>query len=138
VSRNGKTEADRTAGSGAGNGTVDAESWNAVLHRLQESGTGSVQRLAQKAIRGAMRAEQDILTLAFLPSDKFVMQMLEKGANRQTLEQAVREIYGGRWAVRCVTISETPPAGDADTQSRNYLDEIAAEFSGGRLDPSGG
>jgi hypothetical protein len=63
--------------------------------------------------------------------------MLDKGANRQALEQAVREIYGGRWAVRCVTISETHSAGDAENQARSYLDEIAAEFSGGRLGPSG-
>ncbi len=117
--------------------TPDGGSWIAVLRRLQQNSKASVYQFAQRAIRGAVTAEQEVLSVAFLPADKLAMQMLEKAANRQALEQAVREVYGGRWTVRCVTISETHSAGDAENQARNYLDEIAAEFTGGRIGPSG-
>jgi hypothetical protein len=115
----------------------DGASWVEVLRWLQRNGTASVHQCAQKAVRGAVTAEQEVLTVPFLPTDKFAVQMLDRGANRQAIEQAVREIYGGRWVVRCVTISETRSAGDADNQARNYLDEIAAEFTGGRIGPAG-
>jgi hypothetical protein len=113
-------------------GVPDGATWGDVLRWLQQNSKASVHQFAQKALRSAVTAEQEVLTVAFLPTDKFAMQMIEKGANRQALEQAVREIYGGRWAVRCVTINETPPTGNTENQARNYLDEIAAEFTGGR------
>ncbi len=113
-------------------GAPDGATWSEVLRWLQQNSKTSTHQLGQKAIRSAVTAEQEVLTVAFLPADKFAMQMIDKGANRQALEQAVREIYGGRWAVRCVTINETPPPGNTDNQARNYLDEIAAEVTGGR------
>ncbi|MGH2346118.1 MAG: DNA polymerase III subunit gamma/tau, partial [Chloroflexota bacterium] len=135
ASVNGHDGAVPERAAGHGEGDPGADPWPEVLRRLQESGTPSVQRLVQKAVRGAITAEQEVLTLGFLPSDKFVLHMLETPANRQALEHAVHEIYGGRWIVRCVTISEPPAGGEAEDQARDYLEDIAAEFSGGRFGP---
>jgi len=122
----------------SGSGTVGPDSrWTELLRWLQERGTASVHQLAQKSVRGALIAEQEVLTLSFKPSDTFSLRILEQARNRQVLEQAVREVYGGRWTVRCVTISDAPTAQVGNDREEQYLEEIATAFGGEQFGPRG-
>ena len=122
---------------GVGGTTGPDSRWMELLRWLQEHGKASVHQLAQKSVRSALTTEQEVLTLAFRPADKFVHQTLERAGNKQVLEEAVREVYGGRWAVRCVTISDAPAADQGQDRAEHYLEEIAAEFGGSQFGPRG-
>ncbi|HVC82675.1 MAG TPA: DNA polymerase III subunit gamma/tau [Chloroflexota bacterium] len=119
-------------------GTVGPDNrWTELLRWLQEHGTASVHQLAQKSVRSALIAEQEVVTLSFKPADSFSLRILEQVRNRQVLEQAVREVYGGRWTVRCVTISNAPTAQVGDDREEQYLEEIATAFGGEQFGPRG-
>jgi DNA polymerase-3 subunit gamma/tau len=119
-------------------GTVGPDSrWTDLLRWLQDRGTASVHQLAQKSVRGALIAEHEVVTLGFKPSDSFSLRILEQARNRQVLEEAVREVYGGRWTVRCVTISDAPAAHVGDEGAEQYLEEIATAFGGDQFGPRG-
>jgi DNA polymerase-3 subunit gamma/tau len=106
------------------------EKWPLVLRRLHEQGKVSIDKLLQKAISGALVARDDVVSIAFLPGDKFMRDQLERAPNRQLLEQAVRDVYGGHWGVRCVTIEAAPSSPAGEGRGRDYLDELANQVDG--------
>ncbi len=100
--------------------------WPMILRRLRENNKQPVHALLQKVVVDYIRADGQVLALPFRPADSFIRSRLETTANRRTLEEAISEVLGGKWSVRCVTIEE--PAGRrTGLADLEYLEQIAAE-----------
>lgn len=97
-----------------------------VLRRLSESDKPRVHAVAQTVISELIQVEDSVLVLPFRQSQSFYRSQVEMPAIRKTIEDAVSEVLGGQWGVRCVTIDE-PTVRRADLAELEYVDEMAAE-----------
>jgi DNA polymerase-3 subunit gamma/tau len=102
--------------------------WPMVLRRLQENNKPQVHQLLQKVVVEFIEADGQVLMLPFRPGDSesFIRSRLETTGNRKILEDAVSDVLGGQWSVRCVTIDE-PVARRGDLVDLEYLEQMAAE-----------
>ena len=100
--------------------------WPMVLRRLQENNKPQVHKILQKVVAEFIEADGQVLALPFRPVDSWIGSRLETTANRKILEDAVSDVLGGQWSVRCVTIDE-PVARRGDLVDLEYLEQMAAE-----------
>jgi hypothetical protein len=100
--------------------------WPMVLRRLHEINKPQVHTLLQKVAVDFIETDGQVLALPFRPNDFWLGKRLETTTNRRILEDAVSEVLGGQWSIRCVTIDE-PSVRRGDLADLEYLEQMAAE-----------
>jgi DNA polymerase-3 subunit gamma/tau len=103
--------------------------WPLVMRWLHENRKPLVHHVLQKVVVDRMTTENEVLVLPLRAADSFHRGQIDMAGNRKIIEDAVSEVFGGHWSIRCVTIDEPVSVSQANLDDLGYLEQIHAEVS---------
>lgn len=92
--------------------------WPRVLQWLSERQKTNVKGYLSSTTAQGIQVEGESIVIGFPGTATLLRAQIERPANRAVIEQAVKEVFGSHWTVRCATIEGlSPPPSAEDLES---------------------
>jgi DNA polymerase-3 subunit gamma/tau len=111
-----------------------AVDWPSVVRSLGQSSPGLAAQLGS-AREGGLQG--DTFTLYFPASSRFLMESVQKTANKRMVEDALARVAGGRVVLRCQEAPEEPAGPESQGRPSGEVRKLIERF-GGEIQPPPG